>query len=190
MTADPPAPGSPWATYCPDAFPAGWLDALGLSAFPAGFARFATDDETALITRAITTPEFLARTGRAPRPATPSPAPRRGTRAAKPEGRFAVLNGFVDAELRKLTRAEMAVWLVLYRDTKPDGTARTGQTDLARRAGCNVRSVGRALDRLEQLGLVEVVRKGRLGAGVSWYRVGGIGIVAPGFVVPADQPTG
>ena len=47
-----------------------------------------------------------------------------------------------------LTRAEAAVWFILYRDTKPDGTARTGQTDLARRAGCNVRSVGRALARL------------------------------------------
>lgn len=49
-------------------------------------------------------------------------------------GRFAVLNSFVDFALAGLGRADMAVWLILYRDTK-DGIARTGQTDIARRAG-------------------------------------------------------
>jgi hypothetical protein len=173
MTTGPPPSGSPWATRCPDAYPAEWLDALGLTALPAGFARFVTADESALIAGAITAAEFDARTGRTAQRGSPSP--RRGAPAAKPDGRFAVLNGFVDAELWELTRAEVAVWLVLYRDTKPDGTARTGQADLARRAGCDPRTVRRALATLKSRGLVEVLTKGRLGAGPSRYRVKGSG---------------
>jgi hypothetical protein len=173
MTTDPPPPGSPWATHCPDAYPAEWLDALGLSALPAGFTRFATADESALIVGAMTPAEFVSRLGQTRRCGAPSPAPCRGPPGAKPEGRFAVLNGFIDAELRTLTRAEVAVWLVLYRDTKPDGTVRTGQADLARRAGITPRGVRKALSGLTRAGLVEVVRRGRLGTGPSAYRVRG-----------------
>jgi hypothetical protein len=73
-----------------------------------------------------------------------------GKAKGKPAGgktrdRFAVLNAFVDFTLAELTRNEIAVWLVLYRDTKPDGTARTSQADLARRAGTSDRSIRRAL---------------------------------------------
>src|SRR4051812_26860797 len=48
--------------------------------------------------------------------------------------RFPVLNTFVDFALSQLSRREIAVWLVLYRDTR-DGTARTSYDDLARRTG-------------------------------------------------------
>jgi hypothetical protein len=83
--------------------------------------------------------------------------------------RFAVLNAFVDFALADLSRAEVAVWLVLFRDTR-DGTARTSYDDLARRAGCNRRNVGRAVRRLERLGLLKVVHRGGLRRGVSRYR--------------------
>ena len=53
------------------------------------------------------------------------------------------------APARNLTRAEIAVWLILYRDTR-EGTARTSYDELARRAGLNRRNVGRAVRRLEQ----------------------------------------
>src|SRR5262245_27991772 len=54
---------------------------------------------------------------------------RRASKGSKAKGkhageRFAVLNAFVDFALAELSRAEIAVWLVLYRDTR-DGTART-----------------------------------------------------------------
>jgi hypothetical protein len=84
--------------------------------------------------------------------------------------RFAVLNTFVDFTLADLSRAEIAVWLILYRDTR-DGTARTAYDDLARRAGCNRRNVGRAIRRLEQLGMLQIVHRGGLGRGVSRYRL-------------------
>jgi hypothetical protein len=87
--------------------------------------------------------------------------------------RFAMLNVFVDFALADLTRAEVAVWLVLYRDTR-DGAARTGYDDLARRAGINRRNVGRALRRLESRELVKTIRRGGLGRGVSSYRLRGM----------------
>ncbi len=110
----------------------------------------------------------------------PSGRPDRDNPKVKPDGgkakageRFAVLNGFVDFALAGLNRREIAVWLVLYRDTR-EGTARTSYDDLARRAGLNRRNVGRALRRLELLGLLNVVHRGGLGRGVSRYRVRGL----------------
>jgi hypothetical protein len=112
-------------------------------------------------------------------PMDPTPAPssngrhqRQGTPKGKTSERFAVLNAFVDFALADLSRAEIAVWLILYRDTR-DGTARTSY-DLARRAGLNRRNVGRALRRLEGRGLVKTIHRGGLGRGVSRYRVRGL----------------
>jgi DNA-binding transcriptional ArsR family regulator len=86
-------------------------------------------------------------------------------------GRFAVLNGFVDGVMGTLPRAAALVWVCLWRDTKPDGLARTAVTDLARRVGGDRRTVLRALRLLADRGLLEVVRRGGLGRGVSTYRV-------------------
>ncbi|MBL8800204.1 MAG: helix-turn-helix domain-containing protein [Planctomycetia bacterium] len=102
------------------------------------------------------------------RPAAGRQTKAKGKRTAA--GRFRTLNAFVDFTLGELGRAEIAVWLVLFRDCR-DGLARTAQTDMARRAGIDRRTVYRALRRLEQLGLVRVVRRGRLGSGPSSYRL-------------------
>jgi hypothetical protein len=96
-----------------------------------------------------------------------------GTPKARARERFAVLNAFVDFALAELCRSELAVWLVLYRDTR-EGTARTSYDDIARRAGLNRRNVGRALRRLEALRLVEIVHRGGRCLGVSRYRVRGL----------------
>lgn len=86
--------------------------------------------------------------------------------------RFAVLNAFTDCALADLTGAETKVWLILFRDAKAaTGTARTGQADIARRAGLEPRTVRRALASLEAKGMVRVVHRGRLNAGPSVYRV-------------------
>jgi len=92
---------------------------------------------------------------------------------AKTGERFALLNAFVDFTLADLSRSEIVVWLVLYRDTR-DGTARTSYDDLARRTGLNRRNVGRALRRLEGRGLVKVVHRGGLRRGASRYGVRGL----------------
>ena len=102
------------------------------------------------------------------RPASPSKPARR---TGKGE-RFAVLNTFVDTVLTELTGAETKVWLILFRDTKAaTGTARTGQSDIARRAGLKSRMVRYALTALEAKGMIRVVRRGRLNGGPSCYRV-------------------
>lgn len=85
-------------------------------------------------------------------------------------GRFALLNAFIDGAVADLNRAEVAVWLVLYRDSR-DGIARTGQADIARRVGVNRKTVYRAIRRLKHHGLLVIVRRGGLGRGPSAYRV-------------------
>jgi hypothetical protein len=87
----------------------------------------------------------------------------KGERSSR--GRFQCINAFLDVTMAGLDRAELAVWLLLWRDTKPDGLARTWQGDLARRAGCNPRTVRRALAALQRAGLVSVVRQGGLNRG-------------------------
>ena len=101
------------------------------------------------------------------RPAPPAPAKRKVTGQ-----RFALLNAVVDFDLAALTGAEAKVWLVLFRDTKvKTDTARTGQEDIARRAGLSARGVRKALVKLQAKGLVRVARRGRLNAGPSHYRL-------------------
>jgi len=85
--------------------------------------------------------------------------------------RFAVLNAFTDFALADLTGAEAKVWLILFRDTQRTGTARTGQTDIARRAGIDERTVRRVLVKLEEKGMIRIVRRGKLNVGPSVYRV-------------------
>ena len=82
-----------------------------------------------------------------------------------------MLNGIVDGVMGTLPRAAALVWVCLWRDTKPDGLARTAVTDLARRIGGDRRTVLRALRLLVCRGLLEVVRRGGLGRGLSTYRV-------------------
>ncbi len=96
----------------------------------------------------------------------------KGKAAGRKAGdRFAVLNAFVDFTMQELSRAEALVWLALFRDTKPDGLARTGQADLARRAGVNIRTVKRTVASLRRLGVLVVVYRGSLRRGPSTYRV-------------------
>lgn len=102
-------------------------------------------------------------------PARPAPPAKRRSRSE----RFAALNAFVDFGISdaELTPAEALVWLVLFRDVKANGTARTEQADIARRAGLSVRGVKLALRGLKVKGLVQVVRRGQLNVGPSTYRV-------------------
>ena len=104
------------------------------------------------------------------------PAGRKGgrthtRRSSRHSGRFAVLNGFVDGIMGTLPRAAALVWVCLWLDTKPDGLARTAVTDLARRVGGDRRTGLRALRLLADRGLLDTVRRGGLGRGVSAYRV-------------------
>jgi hypothetical protein len=104
------------------------------------------------------------------RPGTPAKAGDTSPKASS-RGRFECVNAFVDVTMARLDRAELAVWLLLWRDTKPNGLVRTSQGDLARRAGCSPRTVRRALVALQRKGLVILVSQGGLRGGPSIYRV-------------------
>jgi Helix-turn-helix domain len=88
-------------------------------------------------------------------------------------GRFALLNTFIDFTMGELSRADIIVWMVLYRDSKK-GIARTAQTDIARRGKINRRTVGRSIRRLATRGLLKIVHQGGFRRGVSFYRVRGL----------------
>lgn len=85
--------------------------------------------------------------------------------------RFASINAFLDFSAGRLNRAAVLTWCLLWRDTKPDGIARTSQVDLARRAGTHVKTIRRAVRELERYGLLQVARRGSLHAGPSSYRL-------------------
>jgi DNA-binding MarR family transcriptional regulator len=85
--------------------------------------------------------------------------------------RFEMLNAFVDTGMADLSRAELAVWLILYRDAKRDGTARASLDDLARRGGMNRQTASRAVGRLARRKMLQVLRRGGLNCGPSTYRV-------------------
>jgi DNA-binding MarR family transcriptional regulator len=85
--------------------------------------------------------------------------------------RFEILNAFVDTGMVGLSRAELAVWLALYRDTKRDGTALASLADLARRAGIDRQTASRAVGRLARRNMLQVIRRGGLHRGPSVYRV-------------------
>ncbi|HEY2159263.1 MAG TPA: hypothetical protein VGH33_26795 [Isosphaeraceae bacterium] len=85
--------------------------------------------------------------------------------------RFEALNAFVDEGMRRLAAHESAVWLILFRDTKPSGLARTSVDDMARRGGIGRRTVRRSLKRLEELRMLKVASRGGLNRGPSAYRI-------------------
>jgi DNA-binding MarR family transcriptional regulator len=85
--------------------------------------------------------------------------------------RFEVLNAFVDSGMADLSRSELTVWLVLYRDTKPGGTARASLGDIANRAGIDRQTASRAVGKLTRRKMLQVLRRGGLNLGPSEYRV-------------------
>jgi hypothetical protein len=122
-------------------------------------------------------------------PSTPSAVPAtverprpmgRGERKGQTAGRFATINAFVDAGLAGLPPIAALTWIVLWRDTGPDGLARSSQAYIARRLGVSTRTVKRAIRRLRAEGLLAVVSTGGLNRGASVYRVHPPGRPPPG----------
>jgi hypothetical protein len=73
---------------------------------------------------------------------------------------FQNLAGFVDDGVRMLTRSELATYLILLRDTRPDGTARAGLDDLAKRGGMSRWAASRAVRSLVAKNVLTIVRRG------------------------------
>ena len=103
--------------------------------------------------------------------ASPEGPPKSPSRKPKASSdRFSSINAFVDITMKGLTRAEALVWVTLWRDTR-NGLARPSMGYLARRVGCDRRTICRALRELCRRGLVELVRRGAKGGGTNVYRL-------------------
>ncbi len=89
------------------------------------------------------------------------------------KGRFAAVNAFVDTTIRELNRTELCVWFVLWRYTDAaTGLAKVSLTTMGTRAGCTRRQAIRAVKKLKQRGLIDVVTKGSNLTGCpSTYRI-------------------
>ncbi len=85
--------------------------------------------------------------------------------------RFKVLNAFVDFSVADLRRSELLVWLMLYRETKPDGIATAPQRMIAERCGLNRKTVERSIASLSKRGLLRVVYAGGYRRGTACYKV-------------------
>ena len=99
-----------------------------------------------------------------------TPAPRPKATKRRSGQRFEILNAFVDGGMAELTRAELAVWLILYRDTKTNGTAQTSLEDLALRGGMDRQTASRAVGKLKKRKMLRVVNRGGLNKGPSVYQ--------------------
>lgn len=103
--------------------------------------------------------------------------------------RFETVNMFIDVTMRGVTARAAQVWLILWRDTKPNGLARTGVSDLATRAGCSVSTAKRALAELRRLGLIVVITRGHEGGGPTCYRLVAQAPTAPQLRGLKSEPT-
>jgi hypothetical protein len=110
------------------------------------------------------------RRGRSASEGRDPPARRRITKRASGL-RFEILNAFADRGRADLSRGELAVWLILYRDTRRDGTARTSLDDLVRRGGMNRQTASRAVGELVRWRMLQALSRGGLNQGSSSYRV-------------------
>ncbi|RIK67093.1 MAG: hypothetical protein DCC65_07685 [Planctomycetota bacterium] len=82
-----------------------------------------------------------------------------------------VATHFAALRLASIRASSFSASAFRFIERKADGIARTGPGDIARRIGADPRTVRRALRQLEGRGLVDIVRRGRLGGGPSAYRV-------------------
>ena len=102
-------------------------------------------------------------------PAMPQHKPRKKT--SQTTERFKTLNEFVDYSARLVDTTAQAVWMVLFRETKPNGLASVSQGQIAERVGLSRRSAIRAVQTLENAKLITVVKRGKKNGGPSFYRV-------------------
>lgn len=93
---------------------------------------------------------------------------RRGTQGFR--DRWAMFNDFVDGGMAGLTRAEMAVWFVIFRDTRNRST-QISMKHISNRAGCSVQSVGAAVKKLCSLKRLKRTVKGSIFGGASRYEI-------------------
>ena len=85
--------------------------------------------------------------------------------------RFECLNAFVDRGIAEaeLTPSGIAIWLVLYRHARPDGTTEATVETIGTSTGLCRRTILRGLRELKGAGMLKTIRRGGIGRGASKY---------------------
>ena len=173
MTDRRPAPGSAWATHCPDACPREWIQSGKL---PDGFTRPASPLEADLICDRMTEAAFLAKTGQSVPPSNSLSKPAKTSTKRKPNPVVVKLlgwNRFLDNLTNlepRLTPLAVAVWCWLWRCEK-EGLARTSERKLAERLGVGRTAIRSRLRELEDTGFLELIRRGKHNHCATVFRV-------------------
>lgn len=102
--------------------------------------------------------------------------PQLNRRRAPRSPRWTMLNAFIDHRQRQLTSSSVRVWLVLFRESKPDGLARVTIAQIAVSAGICTRSVDNGLRELRDKRFVVLVSRGNRNKGPNIYRLRPISI--------------
>ena len=163
-----PEPGSAWARHCPDAWPAEFGSGL-----PAGFRRFASDREAALVAGRMTEAEYTGRPAPLPRAAAAKPAAAAKRKRPAVVAKLFGYNRFLDALAGREPRLHplaVAVWCWLWRCER-EGLARCTLAKLADRFGVSRSTAQRRLAELRAAGFLKQVRKGKPGRTATVYRV-------------------
>lgn len=106
-----------------------------------------------------------------PKIAPPQDARSNGRRKAV-AARFRLFDTFMNCSVRNLTRAEALTWFALWQFADPSGRVRTCQSSIQERIGADLRTVKRAIRRLENpLQLLKVVCRGNSVKGPSTYQL-------------------
>lgn len=82
--------------------------------------------------------------------------------------RWWAITEFIDGTARGLSNAEIVTWILLWRDTKKNGLAKTSISYLAERSGMSKRRIQQSLELLIENGLVKRVKRGGMAKGKQW----------------------
>lgn len=85
-------------------------------------------------------------------------------------GRFQEFNQFVDDRLRECSGSETKVWITLWRHTR-NGQASVARSRLCAATNLSPSTVKRAIRRLRNQGLLDVISRGGPSQGIATYRV-------------------
>lgn len=85
--------------------------------------------------------------------------------------RWAMLNAFIDHQMRHLSGPAIAVWLVLYRETNREGLSRITVEQIVEKTGLGTTSAKKGLKELKALKLIVQVRRGCQRSGPSTHRL-------------------
>lgn len=84
--------------------------------------------------------------------------------------RFATLNAFTDATMRTLTPAQIAVWVILFRNER-NGTTSRSVRQIATDGGLSLSGAHQSLASLIEAGLVEILQRARHRDEATTYRI-------------------